>query len=113
MATLMMACRYPGCGYAALPGKKTCAKHEGELRYADHSKRYRPDQVQSGRWKKLRATVLGREPYCRRCGARAVVVDHIRPRRSGGTDDLDNLQPLCRACDNRKRAEENRDFPKT
>ncbi|TPW30330.1 HNH endonuclease, partial [Martelella alba] len=45
----------------------------------------------------------------RRCGAPAVVVDHIRPHR--GNDDLfwdrANWQPLCRHCHNSaKQAEE-------
>ena len=30
-------------------------------------------------------------------------VDHIIPRRRGGTDDLENLQILCRACNSRKK----------
>lgn len=29
-------------------------------------------------------------------------VDHIIPKRLGGTDDLENLNPSCRACNNYK-----------
>ncbi|MBI5951886.1 MAG: HNH endonuclease [Chloroflexi bacterium] len=32
----------------------------------------------------------------------AKVVDHIKPRKQGGSDDWSNLQGLCRRCDNRK-----------
>lgn len=28
--------------------------------------------------------------------------DHIHPRANGGTDDLDNLQPMCQGCNSRK-----------
>jgi 5-methylcytosine-specific restriction endonuclease McrA len=29
------------------------------------------------------------------CGQRATIVDHIRPRRAGGTDAISNLRSLC------------------
>lgn len=57
-------------------------------------------------WQKLRMFVLRREPMCRSCGAAANEVDHIRPRSMGGTDDLDNLQPLCKPCHSRKTLKE-------
>ena len=31
-------------------------------------------------------------------------VDHIKPKRSGGIDDIDNLNPSCRLCNHYKRA---------
>ena len=31
-----------------------------------------------------------------------LTVDHIKPRSLGGTDELDNLQILCRQCNSRK-----------
>jgi DNA modification methylase len=49
-------------------------------------------------WRKLRARVLREEPDCRRCGAHATDVDHIVPRRQGGTNDRTNLQALCKQC---------------
>jgi 5-methylcytosine-specific restriction protein A len=61
-------------------------------------------------WFKLRAEVLREEPNCRHCAlaaktTRATVVDHIEPIRIAPERrlDRDNLQPLCRACDDRKR----------
>ncbi|WP_221238279.1 HNH endonuclease [Roseospira visakhapatnamensis] len=46
---------------------------------------------------------------CVRCGALAEHLDHIKPKRLGGSDDPSNLQPLCAHCHNStKQAEEKR-----
>lgn len=60
-------------------------------------------------WRKLRDLVLARQPLCVDCLARgrveaATQVDHIVPRRAGGTDDDHNLQALCARCHSRKTA---------
>jgi len=52
-------------------------------------------------WEKLRAAFLKANPWCAMCRAegsvnRAVDVDHIVPKRDGGTDHPSNLQGLCR-----------------
>ena len=51
-------------------------------------------------WPWLRRTVRDRDGYCCvECGNRdRLEVDHIISRENGGTDDLDNLQTLCRKC---------------
>jgi 5-methylcytosine-specific restriction enzyme A len=58
-------------------------------------------------WRGWRLAVLQREPLCRSCAARGLVVaarevDHITPKRDGGTESFDNLQPLCKACHSAK-----------
>lgn len=62
-------------------------------------------------WRKLRAWFLRRHPLCAACEAKgrltaATVVDHVLPRRFGGTDHPRNLQPLCATCHNAKTARE-------
>lgn len=50
-------------------------------------------------WRKIRSKVLIRDDHtCQICGAMATHVDHIIPRRLGGTDSMDNLQALCKRC---------------
>ena len=51
-------------------------------------------------WRRLRRLVFERDGYqCVACGKRGrLECDHIVPISDGGTDDLANLQTLCRAC---------------
>ncbi|RKN56241.1 HNH endonuclease [Micromonospora costi] len=54
----------------------------------------------------VRQQLIIRDGYIRRaCGATTdLTVDHVHPWSKGGTDDLDNLQLLCRPCNSRKGA---------
>lgn len=55
---------------------------------------------------KTRAIVFSK--YCGKCAycgidlVKGWNVDHIKPRVYGGTDDLDNLNPSCKDCNNYK-----------
>ena len=46
--------------------------------------------------------------HCAYCGKAIKIkdmqVDHILPKRNGGTDDINNLNPSCRLCNHYKRA---------
>jgi diadenosine tetraphosphate (Ap4A) HIT family hydrolase len=64
-----------------------------------------------------RYEVLKRAGFrCELCGVsadeRALEVDHILPRRHGGTDDRTNLQSLCYKCNANKGARDDTDFRK-
>ena len=89
-------CAEPGCPDLAVH-RSRCAAHN--LGSSTH-------QGYGPAWRKLRAVVLAEEPYCRECPAPSNEVDHIRPKRKGGTDARDNLQALCKPCHSRKTAKE-------
>ncbi len=60
--------------------------------------------IGSGKWKKLRITILDRDGWqCVLCNKPAHTVDHIVPRIKGG--DMwspDNLQSMCKSCNSAK-----------
>jgi ATP adenylyltransferase len=63
----------------------------------------------------LRYEVLKNARFrCALCGTpaeeKALEVDHIRPRKHGGTDELANLQALCYSCNAMKRDRDATDF---
>lgn len=55
--------------------------------------------------KRTKKQVLERDGgCCQTCGRQDdLCVDHKHPERHGGTDELDNLQTLCRSCNSRKK----------
>ena len=56
-------------------------------------------------WRHIRRWVLLRDYWCRICGrVRATEVDHITPRRSGGTDAMENLMGVDKSCRSSKTA---------
>jgi hypothetical protein len=68
----------------------------------------------STEWKKLREacfSVWGRT--CNYCGEVATQVDHIIELAIGGTNTLDNLQPLCKPCHTAKTVRFNKKRVKT
>jgi hypothetical protein len=59
-------------------------------------------------WRKLREAcfrVWGKT--CMYCGARATDVDHIIELAAGGSNTIDNVQPLCRECHRHKTSQFN------
>lgn len=66
-----------------------------------------PERIRSREWRAKRRAVIARDPVCRRCWRRgSAEADHIIARADGGTDDMDNLQGVCRYCHASKTARE-------
>ncbi len=88
------------CGKAHLTGEQCALIAARErARKARHDAN-RPSAAKRGydnSWRTLRAKHLVAHPYCVRCGARAIVADHIIPVRIAPHRRLDptNLQSLC------------------
>ena len=95
-------CSEPGCN--ALVDYGRCPLHarpREDHRPSRHKRGY--DSVHE-RWRMM---VLARHPICRMCGVKpSVVADHIEPLKWGGDWRLENGQGLCKACHNRKTADE-------
>ena len=59
------------------------------------------DKLNSRRYRVHKQRVFDRDGrICRYCGSdeEPLHIDHIIPRKVGGTHDLENLQVLCKAC---------------
>lgn len=99
-------CVRPGCPSVA-EYRGRCRAHAAPLN-RDRSPRLRG---YGSKWDRIARAVLREEPLCRLCRAEdrvtpAELVDHKTPKRSGGTDERSNLQPLCRVCHARKTRED-------
>lgn len=109
MPTSKRPCRWRGCP-AIVEGNfggGYCPEHRRMVQRQRDASRTSPRYYNTARWQRLRRLVLGREPLCRICigegrVVEATVVDHITPLADGGTDDMANLQPLCKPCHDRK-----------
>lgn len=61
-------------------------------------------------WRRIREEHLAMQPNCVCCGRAGSHIDHILPRRQGGSDDHSNLQTLCASCHSRKTASQDGGF---
>jgi 5-methylcytosine-specific restriction protein A len=86
-------CAEPLCGRLVTTAR--CREHDLKRRYYATHRRAR---VTYPGWRKLRALILQRDPICRDesgCTRPSTDVDHIIPRRAGGSDDPSDLRGLC------------------
>lgn len=96
----------------SLPTDRSLAR---KVPHAESARKKTAARGYGAQWRRLRAMVLRREPLCRRCTADgrlvgADVVDHVRPLSQGGTNAMDNLQPLCKRCHDNKTSTEDGGF---
>ena len=98
-------CRFKNCPALTDSPSGYCEQHEKLIssnynrfgRTADAKKRY------GYQWRKIRAAFLSRNPLCEMCKRQGIFtaateVHHIKPLADGGTNDFDNLMPLCKSC---------------
>jgi 5-methylcytosine-specific restriction endonuclease McrA len=82
---------------------------KGRITYAVHRQNYRalhkgtPGTITKEQWV---AVCKFYDNRCLACGKkpRALSVDHVIPLSLGGSNSIDNIQPLCRSCNSRKNA---------
>jgi len=94
------ACAEVGCLEAATK-RGRCAAHQVQPWVGAY-------RVEPPGWDRLRRSVL-LGAQCVACGSTPDVVDHIVPLARGGSWDITNLQPMCRACHHRKTQAEARE----
>ena len=85
------------------PKKKKDTNHENWSKTKFYSSRA---------WRTIRAKFKQANPLCAHCLNNNIikamyVVDHIKPRQDGGTEDESNLQSLCKRCHAKKTGQEN------
>ncbi|EOT1738170.1 HNH endonuclease [Klebsiella pneumoniae] len=105
-------CRARGCAELVTNGSGYCDAHKGDGWKRHQSGRSRQQRGYGSKWDKLRPVIWARDKgLCQNHLRSGVVVpaycvDHIKPKAHGGTDELDNLECLCKACHATKTARE-------
>ena len=105
-------CSVSGCPELVRDGPY-CKQHKREVNRAYDKERGTSAQRGYGaNWRKLRKMVLSRSPICedpfglhKKYGdivITATEVDHAIPLRNGGTNEMSNLQALCKSCHSHK-----------
>jgi 5-methylcytosine-specific restriction protein A len=101
---------HPGCPRPAWSGS-LCDIHAKEKQKELDAARLTPaDRGYGNRWRIRRNKFLKKHPLCadpdqvHTIPVKSTDVDHIIPKKNGGTDDEGNLQALCHTCHSRKTA---------
>lgn len=100
-------CRVRTCPGLSLDGSGYCPDHahvglEAAARRRELDDRRRGTSASrgyGGRWQKVRATKLRRNPVCEKCNQLAKVVHHLDGDQLNNA--IENLQSLCRDCHER------------
>ena len=82
---------------------QTCKEHFGAIEQARMDAPAKRKDISSN-YRQLLAYIGKRDGfYCRACNSVSdLQIDHVKPVAKGGTNDLDNLQLLCGACNRQK-----------
>jgi len=98
-------CSTPGCYAVVLGGKGKCHKHKKAVGWeSDRNRGTRQQRGYGKEWYRVRDLRMGMDKgLCQPCLRKgkftaATEVDHRVPKSQGGTDDIDNLESICRAC---------------
>ena len=97
-------CNAPGCPNLTMG--KHCPEHTTQFEQKRRARFPREGSTKRGYgavWQRIRLVVLERDPWCCHCRTQpSVDVDHVKPKAAGGTDELENLQGICKACHQKK-----------
>jgi 5-methylcytosine-specific restriction enzyme A len=110
-------CNHPGC--PELTDNTYCKKHKKakESNYNKYGRDPEAKKLYGYRWQKASKRFLAANPLCLECKKKgklkaSKVTDHIVPHK-GNKElfwDINNWQPLCVSCHNRKTAKEDGGF---
>ncbi|AWD90194.1 HNH endonuclease [Dickeya phage Sucellus] len=104
-------CRVTGCSGLAYAGNKGYCEQHKHKDWEDYQ-RDGSGFYQSNTWRKIKIKVIRRDcGLCQQCLRNGlyvpgVDVDHITPKSKSGSDELDNLELLCKKCHAHKTATE-------
>lgn len=100
-------CRYRGCPHLTDLPSGFCAEHDKlQAQQYNKSRRVEHNQRYGYQWRKFRARFLNNHPLCEQCRLNgrytpSTEIHHIKPLSEGGTNDENNLMPLCKSCHSR------------
>jgi 5-methylcytosine-specific restriction protein A len=98
----------PRCEALLPAGTTYCPAHAPKQAYGWNND---DGRIRGRKLQQLRRDLYAREPFCRLCHVgltmrpnadNSLIRDHIVPLTEHGTDELTNIQPLCRLCSDTK-----------
>lgn len=112
-------CKRSGCGAVTRDPSGYCDAHKGDAKsgkFADQWRGSRQSRGYGAGWEGKRQAVFARDKgLCQECLRMGIITapvgrrricDHVMPKAEGGSDDMSNLQTLCKTCSDRKTADE-------